>query len=117
MNVAVKLNSYSFYHTQSTIYVSGLVVEKQITEKTHKDIGYFQTVQKGRAINLKYTGGDSETIIPLLTDLILYFEVSSVEQPRDNKSTHKFIIEQARRCEMFKEKSSPAINFQTTQEY
>ena len=106
MNLIIKLDSYSFYHSNNALYASGVILEKKITDVSHPNFLQFQGLIQGQKLNFKYNKSDSLKIIQNLSKLVLKLKIIGIEQTQQklNNNSIKFIFESAEKCDILEAK-------------
>lgn len=100
MEIAVNVQSVSYYHSSKTLYSTVEVFEKRILEENSLHINYFKVVEIQQKINLIYKGEDVLTVLNKLSDRVLKINISGVEQAKDPTKGVKFIIRKVTKCEL-----------------
>ena len=105
MEIAAQVTNFAFYHNTQTIYCTVEVLENRITDTSHKNINFFNTIKKGNKLNLKYIEDDVEEIIKILQNRILKFTIILVEQQqtRDKNQGPKYIFQKVTKCDILGE--------------
>jgi hypothetical protein len=106
MDLIIKLDSYSFYHSNNALYATGVILEKRILDVSHPNFLQFQGLVDGQKLNLKYTKSDSLKLLQNLSKLVLKFKIIGIEQTQQklNTSSIKYIFESAEKCDILKGK-------------
>lgn len=106
MDLIIKLDSYSFYHSNNALYASGIILEKKITDVSHTNFLQFQGIIPGQKLNFKYNKSDSLKIIQNLSKLVLKLKIIGIEQTQQklNNNSIKFIFESAEKCDILEAK-------------
>jgi hypothetical protein len=100
MDLIIKLESYSFYHSNNALYTTGIILEKKITDRSHSNFLQFQGLLEGQKLNFKYSKFDSVLVLENLSKLVLKLRIIGIEknQQKSNTNTIKYIFDKAEKC-------------------
>ena len=107
MDLIVKLDSYSYYHSNNALYASGIILEKKITDTTHPNFLQFQCLLQGQKLNFKYNKINTLNFLDNLSELVLKFQVTGIEksQQKLNNNSIKYIFDNVEKCGILKDRS------------
>ena len=102
MEIVVELNSFSFYHKSKVLYITAEILDFKLSEKS-LDSNYFQNIEKGIKINLKSGKNSTDEISKILTEKIVFLNVTEIEEPRDSRQSIKYIFNSIKKCAILPE--------------
>ena len=97
MDLVVELNSFSFYHKSKALYITAEILDFKISEKSLES-NYFPNIEKGLKISLKSVKNNTEEISKILTEKIVFLNVTEIEEPRDSRQSIKYIFNTVKKC-------------------
>ena len=99
MEIAVHVQSVSFYHQSRALYSTVEVFEKKIITDDHNLTSYFHTVEQQQRIQLIYKGPEVLDFLQKLSKRVVRVKVSGIDLSKDpNKQGFKFVIESIKQC-------------------
>lgn len=114
MEIYAEVKNFSFYENNSTFYINGRVIEKRILPGSHPFQAKFEEVKVGEVAELKVTKArleelgitTIEKLAVVLLNPFLIFEIENWEAAAASfkKSSPKFLIKNARTCDIFRER-------------
>ena len=102
MELVVELNSFSFYHKSKVLYITAEILDFKILEK-NLECNYFTNIEKGLKINLKSCKNNTDEISKILTEKIVFINVTEIEEPRDSRQSLKYIFNSIKKCAILPE--------------
>lgn len=113
MEIYAEVESFTFYQSSKTFYISANVIEKRLKPGCISDKEKFEEVKIKDSISLKVTKKKldevgkitAEEISYLLLTRFLIFDVDKWQAPIswNKNSTPKFLVSSARKCGIFLE--------------
>ena len=101
MDIALKLENWSYYVHSEAIYCNGTVLEKKIIDTTNEHYHHFKSISKGKKIALKYNKDQPKSVLKALEEITVIVHITGIENTSQQKiPTLKFYFDSVKPCEI-----------------
>ena len=99
MEIALKIENWSYYVQSKAIYCNGTVLEKRIIDNKNEHYHHFQSISKTQKIALKYIQGQPQSVLKTLEEINVIVHVTGIENSSQQKvPSLKFYFDSVKPC-------------------